>query len=116
VAHRHTAAGVLEGVEIVGGDRQQLVRILVRVEHHHRGQQLGERGHRRDVLRVLFDQHLAGRLVDDEGAARMQRHLGGAAGPGGEQQGGEQQRAAKRSDGHGSVPVITRLSAGAGAS
>ena len=85
-ADRHAGMGVLEAVEVGRFDADFFVQILLRIEDDHRGDQLGQRRHRRGGGSVLLEQNLAGLFVDDDDMSRLEGNGGPCGGAAGEQQ------------------------------
>ena len=71
-ADAQARAAALLGVDVLVGDRDDLVERLLRLGDDHRRHELGERGDRQDGLGVLAEQDLVGVLVEDQGDARLQ--------------------------------------------
>ena len=53
-------------VEVVEVNRQRLIEVLLRVEYHHCGHQLGDAGDRGDIVGVLGKDRVAGAGVNDQ--------------------------------------------------
>ncbi|MNR00866.1 hypothetical protein D3C85_1166540 [compost metagenome] len=51
------------------GDREHLVHVLLGVEHHHTGHQLGHRSNRHHPVGIVGVEHLVGLQIDQQGAA-----------------------------------------------
>jgi len=69
---RQARARVLDDVDVFGGELDRLVHRKLRIEHHHRRHDLGDRGDRRNRVGILREQRLAGGRIEDEHTGGLQ--------------------------------------------
>ncbi len=67
---------VLDEVDVFGGELDRLVHRKVRVEHDHRGHELGDGGDRRGLVGVLREKRLARLRIEHQHAGGL--HVGRA--------------------------------------